>query len=509
VRQVLTGRIADGPSDLVSREVLEPQFRYEAEHLLSYYVLVEKVLLVEYGRLGLLTQDQVASIAAELDRATPATISADRDANMSDMAFALECFVTGRLAEIPVAWHVDRSRNDLQSCVQLMFGRAELARCAQLLISCASEALALAGRWVTDPMPGYTHLQAAQVITPGFFVAALSGHLVRTLGRLLATYDGINRCPLGGGAMAGQELDWDRDLMASLLGFTAPNPHALAAVASRAWALEISGEISTFGVGLGRFVTDLMSWAGGAYGFVDLPDHLAGISSAMPQKRNFPVLERIRGKTAHLTSGYLDIAMVQRGASFSNSVEVAKEGGGSLASVFQTFGSVLALTTAVLAEVSFLTGPMRRACEAEYLDGFSLANRLTLRCSVPWRTAQVIAGRYIAAAVRDGKPPAQADPAALRQAARDSGFEVSDPGALLDGLFDPERSLQLRRSAGSPHPDSMRRLLADQQSELDGLTADWAERAVVLDAVPARIDRMLGAGRPAPVTRSGEPHSGR
>jgi argininosuccinate lyase len=493
VRQVLTGRIADGPGDLVDREVLGPQFHFEAEHLLRWYVLVEKVLLLEYGRMGLLTGSHMASIATALDSVVPAEIKADREANMSDIAFALECFVAGRLTEVPAAWHVDRSRNDLQACVQLMFGRAELVHSARLLIGCAEAARRLAAHWAAAPMPGYTHMQSAQVVTPGFFVAALTSHILHTLRRLLATYDGINLCPLGAGAMAGQELDWDRDLMASLLGFAGPHPHALAAVASRGWALEIAGEFSTFGVGLGRFVTDLMSWAGSAYGFVDLPDKLAGISSAMPQKRNFPVLERIRGRTAHLTSTYMDMALVQRGASFSNSVEVAKEGGASLAAAFGTFASVLRLTTAVLADMSFLAEPMRQACEASYLDGFSLANRLTLHRGVPWRTAQVIAGTYIAAAIRDGIPPGRADPAALGRAAQDSGWELADPGGLLDGLFDPAGSLLRKRSAGSPHPASMSRLLAEQDAELAALTAEWERRAAVLDCVPARVDRMLEA----------------
>jgi argininosuccinate lyase len=490
VRQVLTGRITEGPNDLVNREVLEPQFRYEAEHLLSCYVLVEKVLLLEYRRMGLLTGPQVALIAAQLDNVTPATVTADRDANLSDIAFALERFVVERVGEVPAAWHVDRSRNDLQACAQLMFGRAELVGCAQTLIGCAEAARQAAGRGLTCPMPGYTHLQAAQVVTPGFFLAAMSGHLLHTLRRLLATYDGINVCPLGSGALAGQELDWDRDLMASLLGFAGPHPHALAAVASRAWALEVAGEFATFGIGLSRFVTDLMTWAGSASGFIDFPDELAGISSAMPQKRNFPVLERIRGKTAHLSSAYFDIAVAQRGTSFSNSVEVGKESCAGLAELFGTVRSVLRLTDAALSGMTFQTGRMRQSCTDSYLDGFSLANRLTLERAVPWRTAQVIAGKYITAAIKDGTPPGQGDPARLRQAARDSGFPIDDPDDLLRDVFDPEHSLLRKRSAGSVHPDSMRRLLTEQAAELGALTAEWERRAAVLDSFPARVDGL-------------------
>jgi argininosuccinate lyase len=490
VRQVLTGRIADGPSDLVNREVLEPQFRYEAEHLLGWYVLVEKVLLLEYRRMGLLTGPEVGLIGAQLDNVTPASVTPDRDANLSDIAFAVERFVAGQ-AEVPVAWHVDRSRNDLQACAQLMFGRAELAGCAQTLIACAKTAVQAAARGLAYPMPGYTHLQAAQVVTPGFFLAAMSGHLLHTLRRLLATYDGINLCPLGAGAMAGQELDWDRDLMASLLGFAHLHPHALAAVASRAWALEVAGELATFGTGLSRFITDLMTWGGSATGFIDFPDELAGISSAMPQKRNFPILERIRGKTAHLFSAYVDVTVAQRGTSFSNSVEVGKESCAGLANMFTATRSAILLTDAALSGMTFQADRMRESCADSYLDGFSLANRLTLSRDIPWRTAQVIAGKYITAAIKDGTHPGQADPGGLRQAGRDSGWEIDDPDELLRDAFDPDQSLLRKRSAGSANPDRMRLLLTEQEAQLGSLTAEWERRTEILDSFPARVDRLV------------------
>ena len=495
--QVLTGRVGAGPSDLIHRELLEPQFRYEAEHLLSSYVLIEKVLLTEYQRMRLLTVQQVTDVADQLDQVTADMITPDHVANMSDIAFAIERFVSGRLSSVPVAWHVDRSRNDLQACAQLMFCRDELVGCADLLLAAAGSAQRLAARSVTDPMPGYTHLQPAQVITPGFFFAALSDHLLHTLHRLLATYDGINLSPLGAGAMAGQELDWDRDRMADLLGFAGPRAHALVSVASRAWALEVAGELSTFAVGFSRFATDVMAWASDAYGYIELPDELAGISSAMPQKKNYPVLERIRGKSTHLASAYLDIAMAQRGTPFSNSVEVGKESTSGVAGMFTTLRSVLRLLIAVLDHVSFRTDRMRAACEAAHLGGFSLANRLTMDRSVPWRTAQVIAGEYIAAAITRQVSLREADPRLLAAIARAHGCSVVDPEAVLDGMADPDAGLSRKRSPGSSHPDAVRHLLARQDEDLAGLTLEWRRRADALRSCPARIGQLLGTGQPA------------
>ncbi|MEK8104314.1 lyase family protein [Micromonospora sp. M12] len=173
-------------------------------------------------------------------------------------------------------------------------------------------------------MPGYTHFQAAQVSTPGFYLAAVSEEVLHTLRRLLSTYDGIDACPLGSGAMTGQELAWDRDRLARSLGFRRVQPIALTSVASRRWVLEVTGDLGVLGVTLSRFGTDLLTWGSGEYGFIDLPDELSGISSAMPQKKNFPVLERIRGRTAHLTAYHLDAVLGQRNTPYTNLVEVSR-----------------------------------------------------------------------------------------------------------------------------------------------------------------------------------------
>ena len=325
-------------------------------------------------------------------------------------------------------------------------------------------------------MPGYTHLQPAQVITPGFYLTALSDQVIHALDRLRTTYDGMNHCPLGAGAMAGQELPWDRPRMARLLGFANVREHALVGVASRAWAVEITGELALFGVTLSRFVTDLMAWASGEYGFVDLPDELSGISSAMPQKKNFPVLERIRGRTGHLFAAHVDLLLGLRNTPYANSVEVSKEATAPLPAACAGLATTLRLATAVVAGLRFDADRMRSACEREYLGGFTLANLLTLNAGVPWRTAQVIAGQYIVAAVRRGLAPRQYDPDLLRDTAARHGYRSIDPAPALAEAFDVGRNLWRKQSSGSANPADVRQLLDRQAAEYQRAAADWDGR---------------------------------
>ncbi|WP_075730956.1 argininosuccinate lyase [Streptomyces acidiscabies] len=488
----LSGRVSSGPHRLLHEEVLAPQFAFETEHLLPWYVAVEKVLAVEYLRMGLITADEARHIGKALDEITADTLTADPDRNMSDIAFAIERHVADRLTAPVVAWHADRSRNDLQSCAQLMFARHQSALTARSLLAFGETVRRTAARHAETVMPGYTHAQAAQIITAGYYLAALSEEVVESAGRLLATYDDIDQCPLGAGAMAGQELDWDRDRAARLLGFRGPRRHALMAVASRGWAMKITGELSLFGTVLSRFTTDLITWGSSEYGFLDLPDAYAGISSAMPQKKNFPLLERIRGKTAHLTAFHVDTLAGQRNTAYANSVEVSKEAGAHVLSAFLTARSVLALATAVVEHLRFRTETMAAACAREYFGGLTLANRLTLTEGIPWRTAQVVAGAYIQAALEQGLPPQELRPDLLRRAAGDHGHTLAAPEQALTTAFDVHGSVRRKRSAGSTHPAEVRRLLAAQAHALRDAASAWDARdARVRDALTG-TDRLLG-----------------
>ncbi len=487
----LTGRIDGIPSEVWHDEVLAPQFAYEASQLLPWYVAIEKVLLLEYQRMGLASEAQVRAVARRLHEVTAELVRADPRENMSDIAFAIERQVCAASPPPFPAWHVDRSRNDLQATAQALAGRERLLSAVAALLRLGRAAGALASRYLDTPMPGYTHLQAAQVISPGFYLSALGAETLRTLRRLTVSYAEVDRCPLGAGAMAGQELAWDRDRMAALLGFAGPARHALVAVASRGWALSAAGDLSGYGVALSRFATDLMAWGSSGYGFIDLPDALSGISSAMPQKKNFPILERIRGRSAHLTGLGNDLAIAQRATPYSNMVEVSKESSAHLATLFDTLLSTLRLFTTVLEHLEFRTDRMREACERDYLGGFTLANLLTLRAGIPWRTAQVLAGRYIVAAMERGLLPGQPDGDLLGTLTTAAGHPVDQPGQLLDEAFQLDGALRAKCSAGSTHPDSVRELLVAQEAEYQEFEQWHGSRRATIDDALTSIDADL------------------
>lgn len=492
----LTGRISQPPAALLHDEILAPQFAYDSRYMLGHYLRIEKALLLESQRLGMLTAAQARAIASALDHIADTGLVADPALNLSDLSFAIEVAVKGLLEEPVPAWRVDRSRNDFQACAQLSLGRAQTVLTATEILRCTTAVHELAYRHVDDVMPGYTHLQAAQVISPAFYLSALTEHLLHTTERLLVGYDSGDACPLGAGAMSGQLLPWDRTRLAHLLGYSSATPNALVSVASRGWLLELASECATFGVGMSRFLTDLMTWAGGEYGFVELPDELAGISSAMPQKKNYPILERLRGQSTHALSWYVDVATSQRATPFGNTVEVSKEGSAQLVQQMDGLRSMLRLATAVFDNLTFRVDRLRERCEREYLGAFSLATELTLHDGLPWREAQVVTGKYVLAAQRDGRPSSDGDQELLLAIASSHGYRADHTAKALNGILRSRDELASRATLGSAAPAETTALLDRQAVRLKKLTEQWTQRQEAPEIAARQVDQLLGKNGP-------------
>ena len=75
----LSGRVSATPAELLHSEILQPQFEYEVANLLPWYLAIEKVLLVEYVRLGLVPAGDARAVSAILAGTTAADLTARPD----------------------------------------------------------------------------------------------------------------------------------------------------------------------------------------------------------------------------------------------------------------------------------------------------------------------------------------------------------------------------------------------------------------------------------------------
>ncbi|MDF1999857.1 argininosuccinate lyase [Peribacillus simplex] len=472
----MTGRVKEMPHETLEKLILYPQFDFEVNNYLKQYASIEKVLVKAYKQMGFIDDHQAFRLVHAIDQLNLERLKENTKESLTDIALTIEKEIDKNLGAPIDHWHLDRSRNDFQACSQLMYAREKWINLINKVFSLNKTVLSKAAEHTRTMMPGYTHFQSAQIISAGFYLTAVSIHLGETGKKMLQSLERMNRsCPLGSGAMSGQEYEWDLKTMAHDLGFDSYVGHALTGVASRDWVLDMGSALSFFASNMSRFLTDLMNWGSSEYRFINFSDELTGISSSMPQKRNFPLLERIRGKTSHLISIYQDFLIGQRNTPYSNMVEVSKESTSSLPSLFKHAEDVLDLLNLMFGHLEFNVKIMEQRCLNDFYGGFTLANRLTKTCGIPYRKAQVISGRFITESIAEGYSPQNVSVQLLEKLCSDAGYSNTLSQHDLTAIFDVKLALNAKVSLGSTHPDKVSALIRKQEQEIDFMFKEFVE----------------------------------
>jgi len=136
--------------------------------------------------------------------------------------------------------------------------------------------------------------------------------LKRDSQRLEETYQRVNLCPMGAGALATSSFPINRDRIAKLLGFSEVLENSIDAVSSRDFVLETMADLTIIAVDISRLVEDLILWSSPDFGIIELPDRFSSTSSIMPQKKNPDVLEVIRAKMSHILGNFLTSAATMK-----------------------------------------------------------------------------------------------------------------------------------------------------------------------------------------------------
>jgi len=262
-----------------------------------------------------------------------------------------------------------------------------LIRCAETFHDC----------W----MPGYTHLQRAQPVLLAHHLLAYVFMLARDRERFQDCRDRVNVMPLGSGALAGTAFPIDREELARDLGFAAPSPNSMDAVADRDYILEFLSHGAILGMHLSRLSADLTLWATAEFGFVEFSDAFATGSSIMPQKKNPDVAELIRGKTGRLYGNAFAVMVTMKGLplTYNSDMQEDKE---PLFDTVDTLEAILQVVPPMLATLDFKVERMRQMAGAQYATATDLADYL-VRKGLPFRDAHEIVGKTVRHGIAQGK----------------------------------------------------------------------------------------------------------
>ena len=418
----------------------------------------------------------------------------DLDPKLEDLHFNVEAHVIRQLGEeVGGRMHTGRSRNDLNATINRMRAREALLRLVQGTHALRTVLLDRAEEHAEALMPGYTHLQPAQPITFGYYLAALADALERDSARLEAVYERANRCPLGAGALAGTGFPLDRRLGAELLGFDGLVENSLDAVASRDHVLEALAALAILGVTLSRLAHDLYVWVTDEFGFITLADEVSAVSSIMPQKKNPVTLEHCKAKAAHMLGALVSALGAMRATPFSNVRDVNREGVYPLGEGVAQAEAAIALMTVTIETLSVNPERMLARARNDFSTVTELADTLVRIEGLPFRTAHRIVAEVVVETLQAGKPATAIDAEILGRAAeRVLGRSTTLDDSVVRRALDAWSNVLGRQTIGSATPSETRRMVGRARATLAVERERLAERHTRLEAAGSALDEVIG-----------------
>ena len=218
-----------------------------------------------------------------------------------DVHSQVEFMLTQKLGDVGKQIHSARSRNDQVLLDVVLFSRAEISTLALQVNELFSLLISLSEKHKKKLLPGYTHLQVAMPSSFGLWFGAYAESLKDDMKLLQATFDIINKNPLGSAAGYGSSLPIKRKVTTALLGFDGMHQNSVYAQMTRGRTEKlVSTAMASVASTLGKMAMDICLFMNQNFGFVSFPEDLTTGSSIMPHKKNPDVFELVRGKCNHL-----------------------------------------------------------------------------------------------------------------------------------------------------------------------------------------------------------------
>lgn len=242
-------------------------------------------------------------------------------------------------------------------------------------------------------MPGYTHLQRAQVVTFKYYIMAYYNMFKRDKKRIENAIEIMNESPLGCCALAGTTYETDRGFTAKELGFKNEVNNFLDGVSDRDFVIELISNFSIIMMHLSRLSEELILWSSKEFDFVTISDEFSTGSSIMPQKKNPDAAELIRGKTGRVYGDLMGILTVMKGIplAYNKDMQEDKE---SFFDASHTVLSCIKVMEGMLASLKVKKENTLKAVKRGFLNATEAADYLVLK-GVPFREAHKIIGEIV------------------------------------------------------------------------------------------------------------------
>ncbi len=430
------------------------QFLSSMQHdqsILEYDILGSEAHSIMLHEIELISRSELRKILSALEaaRKNNALIKTE---GFEDVHEALEAFVIGKAGmDSGGKMHSARSRNDQVVLDIRMKLRDDVNDLCAALADLVEGLVEKADESKTAPMPMYTHLQQGQLGTFSHYLLSYASSLMRDMERLYLCYQRLNQSPLGACAIGGSSIPIDRKRTAVLLGFDSLVVNSIDATSSRDVFLEFASALSIMTSTLSRIAEDFIIWSTTEFGYIELADRFSSTSSAMPQKKNADPLELIRARSAIVAGHFVAMVGIVKGlpSGYSRDLQDMKP---QLFESSATSLAMLKILNGVVRTLQINKDRMAAAAKSSYAISLDIAEQLVLKNKIPFREAHKIVGSLVheAALKRISLNELAVEEIGKVLGASKFSIDAKTLASIIRGMT-PEKSIQSRRSKGSPN----------------------------------------------------------
>ncbi len=386
------GRFSSNPREDVA--ILSESVSYD-KRMYAHDITGSKAHVAMLARQNIIPEATAQAIREQLDRIQKDIESGNFQYEIAkeDIHMHIESALIEALGAEGARVHSARSRNDQVALDIRLYLRDRIDTLEKMMKDFQK---ALVDRAAADPeaiMPGFTHLQHAQVVLFAHHLLAYVEMFDRDRERLRDCRRRMNVLPLGSGALAGSTLPIDREFVCRELGFDRVSRNSMDAVADRDFAIELLSALSIFAIHVSRLSEDIVLWCSQEFGFAELDDAFCTGSSLMPQKKNPDVAELSRGKTARVIGDLMSLLTLCKGLplTYNRDLQEDKE---RIFDAIDTAELILKVYPPMIATMEIRADRMREAAGDPALMATDLAEKL-VELGVPFRTAHHRVGAFV------------------------------------------------------------------------------------------------------------------
>lgn len=397
------------------------------------------------ARIGVLNKNESDSILKALDKIQEEIETGifNWDIGLEDVHMNIEARLTSIVGDAGKKLHTGRSRNDQVVTDIRLYLRDSIDDIDQQLEKLMLAILSVARNETETIMPGFTHLQVAQVTTFGHHMMAWFEMIFRDRIRLRQCRESVNKLPLGSAALAGTSFNLDRDYVSEELHFSDLCHNSIDAVSDRDFAIEFCAFSAILFMHLSRIAEELVLWTSSQFSFIDLPDRFCTGSSIMPQKKNPDVPELVRGKSARVYSNLFALLTLMKSQPLAYNKDNQEDKEPLFDSIDATYDCIIAFAN-MLPFVKVNREKLLDAAKQGYATATDLADYLVKK-KVPFRDAHEVVGMTVKYAISQNK---QLDELSLHELQQFSPSIDEDVYQILS----PQGSVESKNTYGGTSP---------------------------------------------------------